>query len=869
MIMAVRPGEESTGIQSFLTIWAPASLVLAMALCAPACDHEDPAGDDDDDSSENPACDPGYVLDTDLPDEFLEDYPDGCVPEACGADRWGDVEVDGDTVYVDASATESGDGTEGSPITSIQAGLDAAGDDGDVTVAVAAGTYFENLMLTGDHDGIRLAGRCRELVRLDGSGGEEDQFGIKASGFWPTDEWMVSAVTVTGALAGGIWLEQGFLTVASGTLVGNNGIGILAAGTTSTLILDDIAVRDTQHLADGTFGRGIGIQYGARLEASSCVVEDNFDVGIFVDGEGTEAVLQGVDVRRTQPPPSGTSAGGIGVQYGAHLEASSCVLEQNTYAGLFARFEDTEVVLREVVVRDTQAPASGAVSRGIEVEDGPRLEAYSCLVEDNAEIGLIASGENTEVVLEETEIRGTTPASDGMYGWGVGVQQGAHLHASSSVVVGNAHVGFFALGEGTELILDDVEVLDTLPSPDAEGERGLEISGGARLEATSCLFGGNVGFGVFADGEDTEVVLQDVEVRDTEPSLDGTHGRGINIQQGARLEASSCLMTGNAELGIIAMSEGTELILHEVEVRDTQRALPMTVGIGLCAQEGASVQATDLVVSGTQGPGLFTTHGGSVECSGCEVLDNAFAGALVWSGRLDLSDTTVSGTVTDANEGGGFGVYVSDRSGPAILSIDGSSIENQPYTALWLDGDGSYEIRDSALTGGYGLEMEYPNGITSILHGDGIVATGGVTAWDGATGLLLENTLIHGAYRAGMILDGSSAELTNNTFSSNPTDLVWQHCTGVQEPGGIGEVPIVDYCPEYNLGVAPLEFNLYLEEPDPLGGETKAALRSFTALNLVLPLSRMYSVALISPIPPPALSTPRLHNACYLGPGIR
>ena len=154
----------------------------------------DAPGDNDTIADPEPSpCEAGYRQDHDLPTEFLDDYPDGCVPQECGLGRWGNLEVDGNTVFVDVQAEEGGDGSEQAPFTSIQDGLDAVGKAGGGMVAVAAGTYVENLLLSQDHNGVHLAGRCRELVVTDGSGGEVDEHGIRGEGPEPGPEWHVSA----------------------------------------------------------------------------------------------------------------------------------------------------------------------------------------------------------------------------------------------------------------------------------------------------------------------------------------------------------------------------------------------------------------------------------------------------------------------------------------------------------------------------------------------------------------------------------------------------------------------------------------------------------------------------------------------------
>ena len=573
-------------------------LLLAALLVTAGCDDASPADADDDDTTEEPgpSCEDGYVLDPDLPDEFLEDFPDGCVPMACGVGRWGSLEVDDGTVYVDAHAAEGGDGSEDTPFTSIQIGLDAAGDDGG-RVVVAAGTYFENLLLTEDHDGVHLAGRCQELVVLDASEGEEDESGIRADGFMGDEDWWVSGITVTGAPYGGVWLDVGRLNVAGFLLVGNRQYGVFAWHSSSSLVLSNVEVLDSLPMADGTWGRGICVQDGASLRAEDCRVEGNAEIGI------------------------------------------------------------------------------------------------------------------------------------------------------------------------------------------AAGHGG------------------------------TTVYLSNVEVLDTQPLADGTLGRGIQVSQGASLQAEDCQVVGNVEVGIAAGHEGTTVHLSNVEVRETYRATEYTAAMGLSCQERGHLTASDVVVNQTEGPGLFATSGGTMSCTGCDLSDNAFAGALVWGGGiLDLSDTTISGTIPDANEGGGFGIYASDRGAmvqPTSLLLDNTTIENQPYAAVWLDGDGEYSIRNSTLGGGYGEVIEHFDGSTNTLHGDGVVAMNGVER------LWLENNVIQDAIRAGVLLDGSSAQLSGNSYTNNATDLVWQDCEGVEEPIGLDEVPDYDdRCSASTLPVAPLEFNLFLEDAE-------------------------------------------------------
>ncbi|MDP6935741.1 MAG: right-handed parallel beta-helix repeat-containing protein, partial [Myxococcota bacterium] len=289
------------------------------------------------------------------------------------------------------------------PFTVIQEGLDA--QDDKAMVAVAAGTYVENLFLTSDHSGVHLAGRCRELVTIDGSGGSpenwEEGSGIYMAGM--TGSWTVSGVTVTGAPMNGIFHYYGTLALDRvsvnenqirgiesdyGTLVatdcrlqGNLELGLHVGG--SSVTLQGVQVLDTQPDANGEFGRGISVVEESTLEATDCLLQGNHDVGLFV--QESSVMLEGVQVLDTQPNTDGELGRGINLQPASTLVATDCLLQGNHVSGLYAN--DSSVTLDHVQFLDTQLPASGERGRGIDLVDST-MEATDCLLQGNHDVGL-------------------------------------------------------------------------------------------------------------------------------------------------------------------------------------------------------------------------------------------------------------------------------------------------------------------------------------------------------------------------------------------------------------------------------------------------------------------------------------------------
>jgi hypothetical protein len=887
----------------------------------------------------NAACSDGWVHDPDLPEAILESYPDGCVPATCGIGPWGDLDIEPSSVHVDGSASEGGSGSDGAPFTTIQEGLEAARDTGAV-VAVAAGVYAENLQLDETHDGVRLTGRCAEVVVIDAGTGGDEASGVEVEGFWGTEQWWLSGITVTGApymgvrlkfghlhltdmlvtrnaMAGvqawdepsqislrrvtirqtelltgttlgrgisaednaivdavdcvvegsaevgialgsdaaarlsnvvvrdtrggtttstmgrGISVQQGAslqadhcliadnaengVMVSSGStldlagclLQGNVEFGIQAVDTTTTW-LSDVIVRGTKPGGDGLDGQGIHVQDESLLYARDCLVEANADIGIYA-GSDSLVDLERVHVRETGSLGDGTSGVGLWAQTGAVLQARHCVIEGNAGGGVYAG-EGSYVHLRGCDVMDSPPPTEGSGGRGIEVNDGGTLVAEDSRVVRTGDVGIFVSRAPSTVVLVDVEVSGTQPDVDGTGGRGISVQDGASLSAQRCLLERNADIGVFIAGEGATAHLEDVEIRDTLSDFGNEGGRGINVQEGGALFARGCLLADNTDLGLFVAGRydlPAEASLVDVQILRTRTLPDGTGGRGISVQTGATLHAEDCLIEDNGSSGIFATDDAL-VFVDDVVVRGTFRDADSTVATGVMCQDDARVQASRLLVEQNQGPGLFATTGGTVQCDGCTLVDNGFAGALTWArGSLELTNTTVAGNGPDDGEGGGVGVFATDHGGACSLVLDQVTVEDHLYAAVWLDGDGAYAIRNSVLVGGVGEIVEFPDGSTALLNGDGVVATNGVEA------LVVERTVIEAAPRAGLLLDGSSAQLSRNEFLDNDADVVWQACEGVDAPVGVAPAELEDRCDISTLPVAPLEFNIIMEEDDP------------------------------------------------------
>lgn len=1052
---------------AFLVVWVG----LGVAACSPPT----PAGD-------QVTCATGELLDGGV-----------CVPEACGQGTWGSLPVDSGTIYVDGGDGDAGDGSEGAPLRSLQDAADLAASRGGALVVIAAGTYVETLAMGDDHTGVTLAGRCRELVTIDGREGD-DVPTIEVIGARRTPDIGIEGLTITGGTYTGLWLQQTTASVTATDVRANTSVGIIAA--LGEITLADVGVYDTQPDRRGTLGQGIEVLAGAELTATGCTFQRNMEVGMLVSDAGTTVELIDSYILDTGPSPSQADGVGITVQDGAALTTSGCTLQGNTGAGLFASGQGTVVDLVATEILDTLPDSAGDFGRGVTVGEGAMLTAADCSLRGNTQVGLHAEGAGTEVELSNTEILDTAPTpndvggvglyaaagavvtatgcsiqgsteagiyaidagtvltlsdtrvldtssnASGLLGHGIEAADGASITATGCSSEWNTEVGVFAWGPGSIVDLVDTEVLHTRPSPDGDGAAGLFVRDGASLSATGSTIRWTPGIGILADGTDTVLILDDTAVLDThrgrlgradtgagiadgqgyavagstgvgvqvqdgaaltatgcvfqgsaeagllvtgsgatadlvdtdlldtDPALNGQYGHGLAVQQGAAvttdgcriqgnsgagvftrgagstvdltateildtrpgpngsggfgvqahdgaaltatacriqgngetgvfargasvhlidsqvletqsradgtfgygiqvdaatelfvdrcvvegnfvvgilagdagtvvdlvdtqvlstqpspggggggvhvqdgadLTATRCTIQGNTETGVVASGGGATVALMDTVVLDTQRGTNTGFAIGIVVQRDGELNASACTVAGTEGPGLYVLYGGAAELDGVEVSDNTFAGAVLLNGELTLLASTVVDTRSDAEWGGGFGVYAADEFGSPNLTMQDSSVGAHPYAAVWLDGNGAYDIEGSQLSGSTGVEQG-----AHMIHGNALFAENGVTAWDGAAGLSIIDTAFHDASAIAVLLDASSATMSGNTWTGNTTDVWQQRCEadGVLTEDDLLGVPTVDVCPAGNVLTAyDLRFStLYLPE---------------------------------------------------------
>jgi len=147
----------------------------------------------------------------------------------------------------------SGSGTETSPLSTIQTGINAA-TDGD-TVLVAAGTYKENIKL--NFNDISIIGKNRETTIIDG-----DQKGtvVKFHRYHNHNKTVLSGFTITNGK--GTVTEKGSM---------GGGIQINGAGVKVKPLLRDLIIENNTALN----GAGINLYNSASPNIKNCIIRNN------------------------------------------------------------------------------------------------------------------------------------------------------------------------------------------------------------------------------------------------------------------------------------------------------------------------------------------------------------------------------------------------------------------------------------------------------------------------------------------------------------------------------------------------------------------------------------------------------------------
>jgi hypothetical protein len=327
---------------------------------------------------------------------------------------------------------------------------------------------------------------------------------------------------------GGISAQLGAaLALTGATLRNNHDSGLFAGGAGATVEATGLLVENTQpQVSDQTAGWGIGVQEGAALTLTGATLRNNHYVGLAADGVGTTVAATGLLVADTQPDAGDQTWGaGVLVYDGAALTLTGAILRNNHYVGLAAGGVGTTVAATGLLLADTQPQVSDqAGGRGIAVQEGASLTLTGATLRNNHDVGLFAADSGTTVEATGLLVEDTQPqASDRSSGRGIGVQLGASLTLTGATLRNNHDSGLFAGGVGTTIEAAGLLITDTQPqASDGLFGDGLLVLEGASLTGTDITLWENARCGLQMAFEGVSVAVQG--------ALIGRNQIGTNLQ---------------------------------------------------------------------------------------------------------------------------------------------------------------------------------------------------------------------------------------------------------------------------------------------------------------------------------------------------
>ena len=586
----------------------------------------------------------------------------------CGSGTWGNIPIDGSTVFVDQSFAGTSDGSMDSPFTTIGDGLEAA--PAGALVAVAAGSYVEDVVIP--FQPARIWGVCPELVEVVGTGGQD------------------ATVSLLHQVASG--------TEIHGLTIRGPGLGILASGA-QDLLLANIWLSENG-------GRAINIQeepFGpTSLTVSDSLIESSGGVAAFAAGSSLRVVASELRSNRD----------GIMAIEAADLALTRSVL-QRTIETTFLVTGSTAVV-QGSVVQDSEG-ADG--SRGLEIQRDPvsgqpaTFELTGSVVQREPAIALFAVG--SDVVVESSSMRATASDTSDSSAMGIAARPNPESGAPSTVTVSrsaiadNRTAGISITGAITTVdatvIANETPgaALGVFTASDGEAgtpsaltmrgslvkscDIGISVSTGDNLLWGTALVANGSGFDAFADA-------------DGYPANASIHGSLVERSHKGGLSSSGSTVSIDATL-----------------VRD---AVPVSDGLG----QGI-VAIPDTATGGIGGEA-------SIRLTRSRVEGANEAGMVIFRSAALVEQSLIANTQPGVGEGFGDGVTVLEVPDLGSVLVRDSTIRLSPRAGLSAFGAAVSLERVTIACATFDINIERDVGIDGIIEDLGGNACGCPDATD-------------------------------------------------------------------------------------------------------------------------------------------
>lgn len=355
-------------------------------------------------------------------------------------------------VHVDGTFVGTSDGSMEKPYAKIADAITAAPAGG--TVAIAAGTYAENLVIDRP---LTLIGRCPSMVSIVGAKPSTYTIDVVADatvrGVGISGPYQSISVRRGKATLDHLWVhdsgEHGVdlqkpagsdteVTLRDSLVESNHFAGIFVLG--ARVVIERVVSRKNVPEADGTGGAGLQIgtwktEPASAVEVRSSIFEDNTFANVAV--ADVAATIDSSLLRRSVTEPSGKEAPGLGVYDDAKnpgvadVTLTASVVEENRGVGVYVL--GGKATIEGSVVRAQKTRAKDDLGGdGITAARKAEVTIRASLVSENRHAGILISGSSG--TLERCVVRDTAAHGDGAFGVGVAFTVDGVVAAHGSIV---------------------------------------------------------------------------------------------------------------------------------------------------------------------------------------------------------------------------------------------------------------------------------------------------------------------------------------------------------------------------------------------------------------------------------------------------
>lgn len=287
----------------------------------------------------------------------------------------------------------------------------------------------------------------------------------------------------------------------------------------------------------------------------------------------------------TRAALGGTSCAPIGDCSAAFPPSAATYFVDATVAPDATHFTTIAAALNAAPAGATVAISPGTYRESVTVPRSVKLIGKCA-----AQVSLIGSPAVFVDAVNGVEIEGVT-LRDSLIG--LRVERGSKVVLRHAVVEHNERSAVQLIDVGTDVTLEDVVVRDTIADTTTSSfGQGIAASFASSITLRDVEVRNNFETGLFLDREGTKGTLLRVVISDMKPRVStGKLGWGIGVQRGASLTATEVVVSRSTAAGIAVASAPSSAVLRDVLVRETRVGLDnagVSTALGVSISAGAT-----------------------------------------------------------------------------------------------------------------------------------------------------------------------------------------------------------------------------------------------------------------------------------------